>query len=1467
MQLSKILLSELQRRLKVGNRKGVHLNAIPGRSAYKFDISRLAKIQENMPRDFVNALLSNNSFKFKITWKNNVPDLAALFEEDQASLVQISRALENLINQSDAVESEKGINTFGFGYPLLVRRDLADGKITVAPIMIWSLRMRHSREFNTWEVLRNEEDPIYMNDVLINHLNGDTGMAIEPFPSEMLDDGFISKTELAEILSNFIGGINPQADSTFYQNCLERIESVSSIGDKAKYESLLNKSSNAVIEFGGLFSLFEVQKQSIIDDFDVLQALDLADLDTNDMENHFFQPISSVQTDPSQQSILYSLMTKRNLLIQGPPGTGKSQTLTAVLTNALENNKKVLVVCEKRTALEVLHNAMERLDLDANCVLIKDIAKDRKAVVDSVRERIEYSEFRKYVYNVSDTALKGILNKASEIIKRINSKHSKIGTAVFADNNWTNTVGILLRELRQNEKENNLQFDEVSFVFSQEEFTRLIDVLSKGEQLYKRFKPYTSYSFLNPLKYAEGNIFALEDAVHSSFKAYERALLDLDELFSKWKQEHLELRLNEEDSTFKTHRNLAVRIHEVVSKYETSVTFFNVESTNSLVYRLSAIFQQEKRQLKDAQREVQDRIQELISSLQNSKFFNLSVNLAFEQKLMVDIKTLIERLDMERQNLESKLLSEFNSLSHLKFKDQRYHTETYTSFSSRFQELKELVLKNELLKNVSCDGEFTEFLSSMKDALDKKKAFFNHQDNLLQVEYDWFSFVAKLNEQERSIVSAILEEEEWTRLFTIFYLNALLRINADDRLPFDDTEHRDLNVALSGLGHEQLKFIRQYWFSKQVNAARNFEMKNSNLSIENLYNKRSSQRHKKLSLRQIVNYDLELFTSFFPVILTTPDVCSNLFKGKNKFFDIVLFDEASQLRLEDTLPALLKGKQVIIAGDEHQMPPSNFFAKIYEGAVEDEEDIQEEEEYKLNEDEVLLSCDSLLDFGTSLNFEKRYLDFHYRSRHPYLIDFSNFAFYQSRLKPLPKKFDYTPITFVSVNGTFSEHTNEAEAEVVLSIIENNIHRLPNGQYPTVGIATFNITQRNLILEKISQRRNFEKYQQFNDKIFELEQNGFFVKNLENIQGDERDVIILSTTYGVNKDGKFLQRLGPVNHSKGYRLLNVIITRAKYKIYVCTSVPDSIILNYRDYLVTEGSNDRRAVFYAYLAYAKAVSEGDEASREKILRTLQEFTTAHRDEEGQALGVLESPFEEEVYSYLMDAFSPDRFKLQYRYGGFRIDIVYQPQNPQSPMVAIECDGAKYHSSQEAYLYDKHRQQILEDYGFVFHRIWSTNWWRNPKREAMKLIEFLREVENGTYKKKPVDASVTTAFTDTVNITVNHEHSPISADIVETLSSEASKVDLKKSKKTTTRQESLFQNEIKVGSTVKLLYVNDGKKLTVHISDSDNANKSETKGGVQVVSSGSPLAKSILGHLPGDIVKLGQLEHYVEILEVDG
>lgn len=162
---------------------------------------------------------------------------------------------------------------------------------------------------------------------------------------------------------------------------------------------------------------------------------------------------------------------------------------------------------------------------------------------------------------------------------------------------------------------------------------------------------------------------------------------------------------------------------------------------------------------------------------------------------------------------------------------------------------------------------------------------------------------------------------------------------------------------------------------------------------------------------------------------------------------MVMFDEASQLRLEGNLPAILKGKQIIISGDENQMPPSNYFSKVFDGAIEDEDELEEEEDVvKLDKDNILLSCESFLDFGSELSFEKCHLDFHYRSKHPFSIDFSNHAFYNQRLQPLPNPYNYQPIQLIQVNGIYKDYCNEVEAEMILVILDKQIQKFPNGKY-------------------------------------------------------------------------------------------------------------------------------------------------------------------------------------------------------------------------------------------------------------------------------------------------------------------------------------------------------------------------------------------------------------------------------------
>jgi uncharacterized protein (DUF2267 family) len=605
------------------------------------------------------------------------------------------------------------------------------------------------------------------------------------------------------------------------------------------------------------------------------------------------------------------------------------------------------------------------------------------------------------------------------------------------------------------------------------------------------------------------------------------------------------------------------------------------------------------------------------------------------------------------------------------------------------------------------------------------------------------SMYYNLSTSNRKIIDQLKEKKKWSTAFIIFYLKSLLLLHSDEKLQSGNKVYEKLCKEEDEFKTEQLNYIRCHWHAELLNATREFYFKHSDLSVENLYNKRSSRNYKRLSLRQIVNYDTDLFTTFFPIILTTPDGASNLFMGKNEYFDIVLFDEASQLRIEDNLPALLKGKQIIIAGDEHQMPPSNYFSKIFDGSIEEEDDDFEEDTIHIDKDELLLSTESLLDFGTELNFEKQYLDFHYRSKHPYLIDFSNVAFYNKRLKPLPNTLDYTPIKYIQVNGRYIEHSNDAEADAIISILERNINRLPNGKYPTVGIATFNISHRNLIIRKINDRKQFEKYETFNQKIQELEENGFFVKNLENIQGDERDIIILSTTYGINKDNQFNQRFGPINQKKGYKLLNVIITRAKYKIYVVTSIPERVFLNYRDFLIAEGANNKRAVFYAYLAYAKAVSENKIEQKDAIINALSDYTNV-KETKNYLKDLNETPFEEEVYQIITEHFGKSKAIINLQYAGFKIDIAYDSGIKGIPKIAIECDGTDEHLSREAYLHDIHRQKILEANGFVFHRIWSEKWWRNKEKEKRKLIDFITTIET-TSKTIIEQEDPIEAFTD--------------------------------------------------------------------------------------------------------------------------
>lgn len=1319
------IFQAFQNKLKIGNRRGVHLNAIPGSSRYKFDLARLSEINKSLPEHFIINLLTqkNVDFKFSIhdkildeVSKEVVKDSIYLFNNEKeetntpeislakdktrkAVLEKLSTSLENLIFQNEVIQSEKGINSLGFGFPILIRKDM-DGQISASPILIWSVNIKPVNELNTWEISRTEDDPIYMNEVLINHLQSDSGITLDQIPEEMLADGKIDKPELFEICQNLLGQLKIDQNLDFILNNYEEIPLIK---PKTSYEDQLHNKGDAIIIKSGVFSIFEVQKQNIINDYESLKR-EFKPLENEAKQD--FQSITSIETDPSQQGILESLKSQTKILIQGPPGTGKSQTLTAVLVNALENKQKTIVVCEKQTALEVLYNALHKLGLERYCIMIKDSVSDRKLVVDSVRNMIDPADFKKPGQPYSVQSLQDQLAEITQHKTTINNVHEILNSDLLPGKNWTEIVGDYLTF--QDSKE-NINLQDLQFSFLEDEFKEIEYVLQKGKEVYEEYRPFEKSSFINPEKLISENFHNSLQNLDTSFHNYEKLWDEIQSLIIDFKPVYEEKRKQDFSQNFQKLSSLINETEVITSILNQSSEEFHPEITNGFFYKFTALFSSSKKKKISNQKRLLE-ISSSIKQISLSEFFpaiELSDHLWNNKNEILNYRQKIQNI---QSDFSSKLEEKFNAIDFLNVFDFVVSGKETEIISQRIQQLKKNISNDQWVNDLNFGNTYQTFDQYLISILDRYRSYRSHPENPLLAEFNWFYFYQPLSIFQKKLLEKLYTVNNWRASFYSVYFPLLLGRHADSELNFNEKNYEEITKQIKQYGFSQKNFIQYFWNDSQQNAVKQFEQTNKDITVANLYNKRSSVNHKRLTLRQIVQKDTDLFTNFFPIILTTPDACSNLFQGKNFYFDNVVFDEASQLKLEDNLPAMLKGKNIIIAGDEHQMPPSSYFSKVFDGIIEDEDDIESENDV-ITYKNSLLNIESLLDFATESQFEKNHLDFHYRSKHPYLIDFSNHAFYNSRLKPLPTKSETLPIEFFQVDGIFDDHINKEEADKVLEILQS-IQPLKDGNYPSVGIATFNISQRNFIKRKIVQQTNLPGNEIFKEKIQGLEAAGLFIKNLENIQGDERDIIIISTTYGRKPNGKFIQGFGPINHTKGYKLLNVIITRAKEKIYVCNSIPEEIFSNYKDALAQEGSNNRKAVLYAYLAYCKAVSDKNDSQRLEVLNILDQFGYARDSNKN----LHPNGFIDEIYNRLQQDFSHLNIIKNHHFGGYEFDILIEKEDGK--FIIVEAMSKEKYSGNLGYLEDLHKEKIVRNAGFEYVRIWSQNCWQNLDAELQKI-----------------------------------------------------------------------------------------------------------------------------------------------------
>ena len=466
----------------------------------------------------------------------------------------------------------------------------------------------------------------------------------------------------------------------------------------------------------------------------------------------------------------------------------------------------------------------------------------------------------------------------------------------------------------------------------------------------------------------------------------------------------------------------------------------------------------------------------------------------------------------------------------------------------------------------------------------------------------------------------------------------------------------------------------------------------------------AAKKRRHMPLRNLFEKIPNLIRRLKPCLMMSPISVSQFLIAGGLQFDLVVFDEASQIYTEDAIGSIYRGNQLVVAGDPKQLPPTPFFQYTV-----DEDFDWDEEAYEFD------LFDSVLDECMSIGLPVNMLRWHYRSKHDSLISFSNDRFYDGRLVLFPASnmgAGDLGLEFVHVrDGVYDRggtRNNPREAEVVADLVFDHFERHPE---KTLGVVTFSIAQMNTVQDsvesRIRERPEFEKF------FVEDRLNGFFVKNLENVQGDERDVMIFSVGYGYDQEGRITMNFGPLNKPGGERRLNVAITRAREKVVLVSSI------RHDDVRVESTQAEGVRSLHHYLRYAE--------KRPKKMGVVEKETWYG------------SPLELDV--------TDEVEKLGYETvpwvgsSSFRVDIgVVDPGDPGRYILGIMCDGDNYKSAGTARDRDRLRLQVLEGLGWRIHKIWSPDWVQRRKTEVKRLKTALKEAERdpttNVIAEKPVD-----------------------------------------------------------------------------------------------------------------------------------
>lgn len=1055
-----------------------------------------------------------------------------------------------------------------------------------------------------------------------------------------------------------------------------------------------------------------------------------------------------ISTDVSQMEAVLTAQQGRSFILHGPPGTGKSQTITNIIADALYRGKRVLFVAAKKAALDVVQRRLEQIGLAPFILELHSNKSKKSDVLGQLEKSIETvklartADFQQEAQRL-DTAKKAISDYVNILHKKQDIGWSlydsiialeKYSDKKFAKCFISETVLQKLNSiLWQQWKDWLPQFHSIAslIVHPSENPLTVLNLSQYSPSVHDEISVNT-INLLNLLPKVERNSQSLAKAIFFPFTIQNKLEWDqfVHVLIALHKLPDTPLELirylsdKENYSVYqewsKAFNEYQIVLRSILMEYNRNVLTTEIAATEmqwkqaQQSWFFPKWFQSRKIKNKlsvykntpfNNNSEVEqlfiyfNQLQEIQRLLQQNRFTSIqhALNNLFkdEQTDLSDINNkavLIEEISNLTNSWEGNALGKWVQIwqeNNLKHSDEIKHLNkpaiadfiqlatTFNQQAKRYETITGIQFQQKVNWNVETQNQ----LQNIQTHLPNLKIWMNYVQLRKQGEtmhLQWFinAYENKScsietltdyfhNTVHASIVQRIISKHETLSLFNARLFESKIeqyKIIAKD---FQNLTKQELRVKLAA----QLP-------NTTVEAMQSSEIAILQRAIKN--------RGRGLSIRKLFDQIPTLLPRIAPCMLMSPISVAQYFDVNTKHFDILIFDEASQLPTCEAVSALARAKQSVIVGDPKQMPPTSFFSTI----KLDEENMEVED------------LESILDDCLSLSVPSKYLLRHYRSKHESLIAFSNVNYYENKLLTFPSSDDLNrKVKYHHIKGFYDKgktRTNKFEADEIVQYIQSHYNNQQNRKL-SVGVVTFSQTQQNLIEDKLQKLfMSDPKLEEYANESNEP----LFVKNLENVQGDERDIILFSVCYAPDEEGKMSMNFGPLNRDGGWRRLNVAVTRARYEMHIFATLHADLID------LSRTSAEGVAGLKAFLQFAE---KGQLTFRpEDVQETLNKqhlSTSISKKLEEKGLEV----------------------KCNIGTSGFKVDIgIVHPDKPQQYILGIVIDGYYYFNAHTTNDREVVMPSVLNALGWTIHRIWTMDWHENSNTIIDSIVEKVKNLQ---------------------------------------------------------------------------------------------------------------------------------------------